>query len=206
MHAKRQTTSKFWPIPRKGTKYVVVPSHEKKNGVPLLIILRDMLKVTENRKEVRKILQEKLVHVNNKLIGKENFSVLPFDIIKLADKSYELVFSDKGKFEVRETTRKEMVLKVVGKKILKNKKIQINLLYGKNIISDEKVKVGDSVVIKEKKIAKILHLEKGKEVIIFAGKYKGKEGKIEKIENKMAMLECEKKKINIPIKNIMVIK
>jgi len=206
MHIKRQNLTKTWPIPRKGTKYIVVASHDKKNGIPLLVILRDILRIAVNRRETRKMLQEKLVYINGKQTKKEKFSVLPFDIIKIGDKSYELGFSDKGKFEVRETSRKEMILKVVGKKILKNKKVQLNLLYGKNLISDENVKIGDSVVIKENKIVETLHLEKGREAIIFAGRYKGKYGIIEKMENKMAVLECEKKKINIPIENITVVK
>jgi len=206
MHVKRQTIAKKWLIPRKGTKYLVVPSHDKKNGLPILIILREILKVAENRKEVKRILQEKLVSVNDKEIKTENFSVLPFDIIKIGQKSYELGFSEKGRFKIKETTRKEMILRVINKKILKNKKIQLNLLYGKNIISDEKVKVGDSLVIKEKKIIKILPLEKGREAIIFAGGYKGKEGKIEKIENKIATLSYKNEKINVPVKSIMVVK
>lgn len=206
MHTKRQTISKFWPIPKKGTKYLVVPSHDKKNGIPLLIIIRDILKIAEDRREVKKILQARLVSVNEKIRKKENFSVLPFDIIKIGDKNYELIFSNKGKFEVRETTRKEMILKVIDKKILKNKRIQLNLLYGKNILADGKVNTGDSVIIKENKIIKILSLEKGREVVIFAGKYKGREGKIDKIEGKMAVLSYKNEKINVPIKNIMVLK
>ena len=122
MYVKRQTVEKSWPIPRKGTKYIVVASHDKKNGLPLLIILREMLRVAKNRKEARKILNLGVVSVNDKIVRKENFSVLPFDIIKMGEKSYELVFSEKGKFKVEETTRKELTLKVVNKKILKGKK------------------------------------------------------------------------------------
>ncbi len=204
MHVKRQTVDKSWPIPRKGTKYLIVSSHEKKHGLPLLIILRDILKVAENRKEVKKILRQGLVSVNNKMIKKEDFSILPFDTIKAGKENYELTFSDKGKFMVRETKRSERILKVIGKKILKDKKIQLNLLYGENILTDKKVNIGDSVIIKDKNIEKIIPLEKKKEAIIFAGKYKGKEGKIENIEGKIATLSCKNEKINVPLGNIMV--
>jgi len=204
MHAKRQTISKSWPIPRKGTKYVIVASHEKKNGIPILIILRDILKLAKNRREVKRILQQEMVFVNDKMIKKENFSVLPFDILKIGEKNYELGFSDKGKFKVKETTRKDRVLKVIGKKILKNKKIQLNLLYGKNILTKEKVNIGDSVVIKDKKIERVIYLEKGKEAVVLVGKHKGKEGKIDKIEDKIATLCCENAKINVHVGSIMV--
>lgn len=206
MHIKRQTINKSLPIPRKGTKYIVVASHNKKNGIPLLIILRDILKIGENRREIKAILNSGAVFINDKVTKKENFSVLPFDILKVGEKIYELTFSDKGKFMVKESAKKEKILKVISKKILKKKKIQLNLMYGWNIITNEKVGTGDSVVVDKNKIVKIIPLEKGREAVIFKGKNKGKHGKIDKIENKIASLACENETINIPVENILVVK
>lgn len=208
MHVKRQTIAKSWPIPRKGTKYVVRASHNKKEGIPVLIILRDILKVAKNRKEAKKILQSKEVFVNGKPVKKEELAVLPFDIIKIGNKNYELSFSDKGKFILKEIEKKERILKVVDKKILKNKKMQVNLIFGKNIIYDGKgkLKSGDSVVIEKNKIVKIMPVENKRVAIIFSGKYRGREGEIEKIEGKIATLAFKNEKINVPIKNILVIR
>lgn len=206
MHTKRQTISKSWPIPRKGTKYVAVATHENKNGIPLMIVLRDILKVAKTRKEVKAILNQGLVFINDKTRKEENFSVLPFDALKIGNKSYELVFSEKGKLQLKEAAKKETILKVVGKKILRGEKVQLNLLYGKNILTEQEAKVGDSVILKEKKVEKILHLEKNREAIVLSGQYRGKEGNIEKIDRKIVVLSCKNKKINIPVKNIMVIK
>jgi len=205
MHTKRQTVSRKWPIPRKGTKYVVVPSHDKKNGIPILIILRDILKLASNRKEVRKILQEKAISLNGKIIQKENLSILPFDVIKIGNKNHQLGFSDKGKFEVKETSADERTLRVTGKKILKGKKVQLNLLYGNNVLADKDVKTGNSVVIKEGKIVKVVEMEKGKKAIVLSGKYRGRQGKIDKLEGEIATISYDNKKINIPSKNIMVL-
>lgn len=208
MHVKRHTIQKTWPIPRKGTKYVIRASHNQKTSIPVLIILRDMLKLAKNRKEVKKILQEKKVLLNGKEVKKEELSVSPFDLIQIGSEVYELGFSDKGKFVLKETARKEQILKVISKKILKNKKIQLNLLHGKNILIDnkEKMKTGDSVVVQTNKIIKVLPVEPGREIIMFAGKYRGETGKIEKIENNLASIDSKKGKINVPIKNILVIK
>ncbi len=206
MHVKRQSIPKSWPIPRKGTKYIVVASHDKKNGIPLLILLRDVLEVARNKKEVKKILNSRIVSVNGKTVKKENFSALPFDVIKIGEKNYELTFSDKRKFMLKETERKERILKVINKKILKNKKTQLNLIFGKNIVSEEKVGVGDSVVLIDGKISKILPLSEGREAVVFSGKYSGRQGKLEKIENRIATLSHKNEKINVPIKNIMVVK
>jgi len=206
MYIKRQAISKDWPIPRKGTKYLIRASHNQQNGIPILIILRDILKIAKNRKEVKKILNSKLVSLNGRIIKKENLTVFPFDIVKIKDKTYELGFSDKGKFEARECKRAELISKVVGKKILKKKKTQLNLLYGKNSLSEEKINIGDSVVFDKGKIVKVIKLEEGKEAIVFSGKYKGEVGKIEKIENKIASISAKNGKINVPVENIMVLK
>lgn len=206
MHLKRQKTSKAWPIARKGTKYVVVPSHNKKNGIPLLIILRDMLKIASNRKEACKILSSGSIFVNGKIRKKENFSVALFDILKISDKNYELALSEKGRFVLQDAGKKALTLKIIGKKILKNKKVQLNLLYGKNIVTNEKANIGDSAVFEGNKISTIIAFEKGKEAIVFAGKYKGRIGKIDKIEGKMAVISDKNEKINVRADSLMAIK
>jgi len=53
MHLKRQKIPNSWPIERKGTKYIVRPSNGIKNSIPLLILMRDMLKIATTRKEVK---------------------------------------------------------------------------------------------------------------------------------------------------------
>ena len=55
-HLKRQETSKIWPIERKGTKFIVKPASNNSNGMPVLTVLRDVLKLVQNRKEVKKII------------------------------------------------------------------------------------------------------------------------------------------------------
>ena len=206
MHLKRQEIGKSWAIPRKGTKYLVVARHEKKNGIPILIVLRDMMDLGKNRKEIKKMLSEGMISVNGKIVREDRFALLPFDALSVNKKTYELGFSDRGKFQVNEAGKEERILKVLGKKILKNKVIQLNLLYGKNILSDEKVKVGDSVLIKGKKIAKVIPLETGREAAVFAGKHRGRKGEIEKVHEGIVTLSSKDKKISILAKDLMAIK
>ena len=54
-HIKRQSAPTNWPIERKGTKFIVTPLGSITEGVPVLILLRDILRITENRKEVIEI-------------------------------------------------------------------------------------------------------------------------------------------------------
>ena len=56
-HLKRQNISKNWPIARKGNTFVVKPLSKK--GIPLLIVLRDLLKIAQTREEVKTAIQRK---------------------------------------------------------------------------------------------------------------------------------------------------
>lgn len=212
-HLKRQKVPKNWPIPRKGTAYVIKPYSNLEKGVPILIVLRDMLNVAQNRKEVKRAIHENNVLVNGRVARDEKNSVQLFDKITLvpSKKCFKVNLAENGKFvmeEVKESEGNQKVAKIIDKKVLKGKKTQINLSDGRNFLSEVKCNVGDSVSInfKDKKIEKCLPLKENANVIVFAGKHTGKRGKILKLkeERKMASLETKKDKINVLIKQMMV--
>ena len=214
MHLKRQKAPKNWPIHRKGTKYVVRPNFNLQKGIPILIILRDMLKIAQNRREVKKALHLKQILLNNKIIKEEKNSALLFDTLAIAPlkKFYRIDLLKKGKFkleEIKETEANQKVSKLVNKKILKNKKVQLNLLDGNNFISDIECKINDSVLIdfKEKKIKKCLPLKEKAKAVIFAGKHTGERGIIEEInqDRKRVSLTTDKGKINVLTKQLVVV-
>jgi len=213
-HLKRQEVPKNWPLPRKGTAYVVKSYSNLNKSVPLLIVLRDMLKLARNRKEVKKAIFENNILTNERPEIDDKNSMQLFDKIRIipAKKYYQLGLSEGGKFimeEIKENETNQKIAKIINKKVLKGKKTQINLSDGRNFISDTKCNIGDSVVInfKDKKIEKCLPLKENARVIVFAGKHAGKKGKILKIksERKMISMESNKDKINVLIKQIMVI-
>ena len=214
MYLKRQKVPKNWPIHRKGTKYVVRPNSSIHKGIPILVILRDILKVAQNRKEVKKALHLKQILLNNKVVKDEKNNVLLFDTITIvpSKKSYKVTLSGKGKFqieEIKESEANRKITKIVDKKTLKGKKTQLNLIDGRNFISNLKCNVNDSVLInfKDKKLEKCLPLKEKGKVIIFEGKHSGERGIINKIssDKKMADLSEKGKKVNVLIKQLMVV-
>jgi len=213
MHLKLQEAPKSWPIKRKGTTYVVKPKFNMSKGVPILILIRDVLKLASNRKEVKRIINEKKILLNEKPVRDEKNSALLFDTLTLvpAKKNYRVELSEKGKFkleEIKETEAKEKFAKIIGKKILKQKKIQLNLSDGRNFLSDVKCNTNDSVLInfKTKKIEKCVPLKEKAKIVVFEGKHIGKKGVISKInENKMAEVEVNGEKVNILIKQLMAV-
>ena len=63
---------------------------------------------------------------------------------------------------------------------------------GSNILSTEKINVGDSVYLDSNgKIKKHSTFEKGKEIFIFSGKYVGKRGKILDLDGKKAKIKLD---------------
>jgi len=210
-HLKRQKAPKTWPIIRKGTKFVVKSDSK---GVPLLIVLRDLLKIARNRKEVKKALNKKDILVGGKVVRDEKKSLRLLDTLTIipSKKNYIIIHSKKGKFdveEIKDSEKSKKIVKVVDKKILKGKKTQLNLLDGRNFISDIKCVVNDSILIdtEKNKIEKCLPFKENSNVLVFGGKHSGEKGTIKKIDQKLKMVEIEvnKKPTNVLIKQLMVV-
>jgi len=210
-HLKRQVAPKNWPIPRKGTTFIV---KNNSKGIPILVVLRDMMKIAQNRKEVKKAIHKRDLVVLGKPINDEKKSMELYDVLTIVPtkKNYRLVLSEKGKFaieEIDEKESKEKIAKVIGKKTLKGKKNQINLSDGRNYIAQVKCKVGDSVLvdIEKKKISKVLPIKEKSEVLVTWGKHAGTKGTIAKIDEKQQMVEIhsKEKKFRALIKQIMVL-
>lgn len=214
MHLKRQEIPINWPIPRKGTTYVARPEFDMERSIPVSVALRDMLKIAANRKEVKRIIHEKNILLNNRHVSDEKGAILLFDTLSFAPlkKHYRLDLMQSGKFGFTEISEKEVnhkIAKIVDKRMLKGKRVQINLSDGRNVISDLKCNTGDSVVVdfKNKKIERCIQFKEGAEAFVFAGKHAGEKGKIKTIDNmkKTADLEIAGKSVAVLIKQIMVI-
>ena len=121
MHLKRQEVPKSWLIYRKGTKYVVRPEFDAQRGVPFLIVLRDMLKIVQNRKEAKRAIHLRQVLMNNKQVSDEKNSVTLFDTVTIlpSKKHYRMDLLDGGKFsltEIKEGEANHKIVKLTNKK------------------------------------------------------------------------------------------
>jgi len=212
MHLKRQKASKNWPIPRKGSKFLAMPSHNQKQSLPLIMVLREFLKVVATKREAKRILNEGKVKINGKVVKNVNYSLGLFDVLSLEKENYRINLSEHRKFFIEKIDEKEAgfkLVKVIGKKMLNGKKVQVNLSDGRNCIIKEDVKTCDSVLIdlKENKIAGILPLRAKSEVFVIKGKHAGKKGVIVEIINsgskKIAKLD---NKLNVQLESLIVVK
>ena len=207
MYLKRKAMPRSWPIPRKGTAYVIKGSERT---MPLLTIMRDILGVVKTKKEAKNLMNASEIFVDGRPRKEVAYGVNLFSVISLPKiKKFYRLELNKDKLAIVEIKEKESETKpckIIGKKTLKKNKQQINLIDGRNILTNEKMKVNDSVIInlKEIKIVKYLQLEKGAEVIIIGGKNMGSTGKISEIGEKITVKSGEKMLTIMP-KNIYVI-
>ena len=200
---------KFWPVAKKGTKYVAKSSHNNSNSVPLAVLMRDVLKLVRTTKELKKVLNEKQIKVSGKEIRDTNYPIGLFDMITAGDKTFRVILGENKKFKMEESKDDgTKVIKIVGKKNLGKKGIQFNLMDGRNVLSNEKANVGDSVIYNynDAKISKIIKMDKGSEGFVIKGKHAGVRGKIVDIVDqggkKIAVINDDKEKINVWVKNV----
>lgn len=213
-HIKRNKIPKTWPNSRKGTKWVVKPLSNAKKGIPILVAIRDILKIAQNKKEVKKAVNKKNILINNRPVRDVRESLLLYDRLEIVPlkKCYRLILTENKRFDLEEVAKDKShykISKIVGKKILKNKKVQLNLLDGRNFISNTKANINDSVLIdlEKKKIEKSLPIKEKASAVVIEGKHIGKKGIINKInkEEKSVNLKLKDNNVNILIKQIMVV-
>ena len=180
-HLKRQKLTKKMPLPRKGTTYIAKANSHVGESVPTVIAVRDLLHLARNAKEVKLLKNEKKLKINGVLVKDIRQPVKILNVLE-ADKAYTLTLTTNGKFTFEPTkTKDQRLCKVIGKKIQKAHKIQLNLHDGSNIIiSDkEKIRINDSIYIDFKgKLKTQVPLEKGKKALVISGNHLGSKGKI----------------------------
>ena len=108
MHLNRSNIGKFWAVPKKGTKYVAVASHNKGESIPLVVVARDLLKIVRNRKELQKSINEKKIKINHKEVRNTNYPVCLFDILTFGNKNYKTFLSEHKKLVFEEISEKDL--------------------------------------------------------------------------------------------------
>jgi len=206
-HQKRLAAPRIYPIPRKRPhgKYTIRASpgpHPKDRSVPLAIVLRDILGYAKTLREARKIVAQRLVYVDGRVITDYRFPVGLMDVlyIKRLDK-YWRVLPYRKRIRFHEITPEEArfkIVKIVVKKYAKNGWIQLGLEDGRNILFKvktdeerkeilEKYKTWDAlkIAIPSQEILDHYPLQENMYGLIMGGTHAGEHGKIVKITKEL---------------------
>ncbi len=182
-------------MPRKKRTWAVSPRpgpHKKFESIPLLILVRDFLNLTDTGKDAKKIIKAKEVIVDGKPRNDHKYPVGLFDVIEIPKirKQYRVIPTHSG-LGLIEITKKETSIKLCrinDKTMIKGGKLQLNLNDGKNIIiKKEEVKdvykTGDSLLIElpNQKIIEHLKMERGMLSLIIGGQNMGETANINEV-------------------------
>ena len=189
-HQKRVTVPVSWPIARKTHAWVAKTSpgpHSSADSMPLVMVVRDMLKLVDNAREAKRALYEGKVLVDGKVQKDYKLPVGIFDVISvpLSNQQYRVLKDEKGMFylSLLEAGAVRKLARIENKTVIKGKKQQLNLSDGSNKLVEGEFKVGDSLVLSlpEKNIEERIGFEVGNLAMVVGGKHTGQTGKIKEI-------------------------
>ncbi|PIN98702.1 MAG: 30S ribosomal protein S4e [Candidatus Diapherotrites archaeon CG10_big_fil_rev_8_21_14_0_10_31_34] len=188
---KRLSTNKVRKMDRKENTFTIKLKsgpHNFTQSIPLGFLIRDILKIATNKKEVKKILNAGKVKVDGKIRKELKFPIGLFDLISIEDikENYRIVLDSKGRLKTINTEEKKPVklCKITGKKVNGKKEIQLNTNDGRTFIEKEtELKIGDSIKISlpDQKILEKIPEKKGNFVYITGGSHTGTQAQIEEI-------------------------
>jgi small subunit ribosomal protein S4e len=192
-HPKRLSVPKSWPVERKTETFTVKadagPHGEA--GVPLLIVLRDVLGYVDNRKEARYALNQDNVLINGKAVSDEERPVGMFDILAFTEREeYYRVFPGEGGrlalTPIDEESAGSKLGKIVNKQHIPGGDVQLTLHDGQTLTVDEDSEYGgnDSIVVDNDDGEIVAHFpyQEGELVTAVAGAHAGDIGRIEEIQ------------------------
>jgi Ribosomal protein S4E len=189
-HQKRLAAPNSWPVERKEATFTVKagagPHGEA--GVPLLIVLRDVLDYVDSRKEARYALEQKTIVINGTAVSDEERPVGMFDILAFTEREeYYRVFPDEGGrlalTPIDADAAGSRLGKVVGKSQVPGGDVQLGLHDGTTLLVDDEYATGDSIVVDNESSEIVAHFayEVGAMVTAVDGQHAGELGHIGEI-------------------------
>jgi small subunit ribosomal protein S4e len=191
-HQKRLSAPNSWPVERKTETFTVKadagPHGEA--GVPLVILLRDVLGYVDSKKEARYALDQNNVLVNGDAISDEQRPIGMFDILAFQEREeFYRVFPDEGGrlslTPVDADAAGSKLGKIMDKTQVAGDRTQLNLHDGGNLVVDEdSYASGDSIVIDNETNEVVAHFtyEEGALVTAVDGEHAGDIGELAAID------------------------
>ncbi|MEM4769350.1 MAG: 30S ribosomal protein S4e [Desulfurococcaceae archaeon] len=199
-HLKALAAPAFWPILRKKFKWSVKPSpgpHPIERCLPLLIIVRDILKYAKTSTEARKLIAEGHFKVDGKVRRNYKFPVGVMDVIEIpkTDEYYRVVPVPTKVLGLLRIPPEEASIKpcrIENKTTVKGGHIQLNLHDGRNVlirVSDPRNPVEDQyetlgtvvLSLNDNRVVDYIPAKEGVIAIVSGGKNVGRVGRIVEI-------------------------
>jgi|TARA_B100001750_G_C15483412_1_gene586881 small subunit ribosomal protein S4e len=186
---KRSMAPNFWTISVKSDKFISKPMpgpHKSSASYSLVVLIRDILKLTNNSRESRSILNGGQVYVDGVIRKNERFPVGLMDVIGFPkiNEYYRLLprtNSVLSPISMPENEKSLKLCKITSKITVNGGKTQYSLHDGRSIVVNESnASNGDSLLIEipSQKIVKVIPFLKGSNVLTTGGAHPGLIGSI----------------------------
>ncbi len=192
-HQKRLSVPESWPVERKTETFTVKadagPHGEA--GVPLLIVLRDVLGYVDSRKEARYALNQDSVLINGKAVSDEERPVGMFDILAFTEREeYYRVFPGQGGrlalTPIDADAAESKLGRIDNKQYVSGGEVQLTLHDGQTLLVEEDAgySPGDSIVVGNEDDEVVAHFEYEEGALVTAvdGAHAGEIGEIDEIQ------------------------
>jgi small subunit ribosomal protein S4e len=205
-HVKRLNTPGYFQIHRKDMKFFLntIPGPHMKNfSLPLGHIIRDLLKLANNRSETDFILNKKKVMIDKVIRCNARYPVGLMDVIEISEinKAYRVLPHAKYGLILSEITKEEAKFKlcrIENISTLPGGHLQLNLHDGRNIKIDidnpakkpnipYKTMGTLKISLPDQKILDYFPYQESAWAIIFKGKNSGKTGKVTSITRRYGL-------------------
>jgi small subunit ribosomal protein S4e len=191
-HQKRLSVPKSWPVERKTETFTAKAGAgpHGESGVPLVVVLRDVLGYVDDSSEAQYAINTDGVLVNGDSVGDVNRPIGMFDILAFPERDeHYRVFPDEGGrlglTPIAAADADSKLSKVTDKTTVSGGRVQLNFHDGGNIVVEDDVYSGnDSVVIDNETSDVVAHFEyeEGALVTAVAGQHAGDIGRVEEID------------------------
>jgi len=192
-HQKRLSVPKSWPVERKTETFTTAAGAgpHGEDGVPLVILLRDVLGYVDSKKEARYALNQDTVLVNGDAVSDESIPIGMFDILAFTEREeYYRVFPDEGGrlslTPIDADAAGSKLGKIEDKRQVPGGTTQLNLHDGRNLTVEEASEYsgGDSIVVDNETDEVVAHFpyEEGALVTAVRGQHAGEIGEVSEIQ------------------------
>ncbi len=209
---KRLAAPRTYKIPRKIFKWAVktMPGpHPADSSIPVAVLMRDVLGIAKNLREVKYILRRGYFKIDGKIIKEYKYPVGLMDVIELVPTKefYRILPDTVGYLRPKKISGDEVKLKplrIKNKVMVKGAKIQLTTHDGRNFLVDKdselySLKPGDTILYDyaSGKVVDWFRMEPGNYALIVWGRKRGVSGKIVNIwkphplKQKMVAIEVD---------------
>jgi len=218
---KRQLAPRYWQVNRKSARFILntMPGpHTRKFSYPIGVVLRDLLHVCADIREVKRSLNKGLVSVDGKMVRHPNFPVGLMDTVEIipSNELYRFVPSKGLPLLPIKIDSKEKNLKLgkIKSKVSSKKNLyQYSLHDGRTFLSDASYNVNDTCLVQlpDFGIKHHVQLKEGCSVIVTRGENAGNIGKVEEIKTgsfslpKRVLVSMGEKTVELPIDIVMAV-